>query len=78
MIVGNNEDYQKWHKEFFNTLKEKLNKAKKQFILNDKIDFAIEELEKLKAEFEEDRYILLNQTVAIKVLEKRIEELKGE
>lgn len=35
-----------------------------------------EELEKIKAEFE-DR-ILLNQTVAIKIIEKHISELKGE
>jgi len=35
-------------------------------------------LEKLKAEFEEDKYILLNQTVAIKIIDNRIKELKGE
>jgi len=38
----------------------------------------IEELEKLKAEFEEDKYILLNQTVAIQIMDKHISELKGE
>lgn len=43
-----------------------------------KKDFAIKELEKLKAEFEEDRYILLNQTTAIKVIDNRITQLKGE
>lgn len=37
-----------------------------------------EELEQIKAEFEEDRYILLNQTVAIQVIDKHISELKGE
>ena len=36
----------------------------------------IEEFEKLKAEFEEDRYILLNQTVAIQIIDKHIDELK--
>ena len=43
----------------------------------DKEDFVIEELEKLKAEFEEDKYILLNQTVAIQIMDKHIAELKG-
>lgn len=38
----------------------------------------IDELEKLKAEFEEDRYILLNQTTAIKVIDDRITQLKGD
>lgn len=38
----------------------------------------IEELEKLKAEFEEDKYILLNQTTAIKVIDNYIFEMKGE
>ena len=38
----------------------------------------IEKLEKLKAEFEEDKYILLNQITAIKVIDKHIAELKGE
>lgn len=38
----------------------------------------IAELEKLKAEFEEDKYILLNQITAIKVIDNHIEELKGE
>lgn len=38
----------------------------------------IEELEKLKVEFEEDKYILLNQTTAIKVIDNRITQLKGE
>ena len=38
----------------------------------------IDELEKLKAEFEEDKYILLNQITAIKVINNHIEELKGE
>lgn len=38
----------------------------------------IKELEKLKAEFEEDKYILLNQTTAIKVIDNYIEELKGD
>lgn len=38
--------------------------------------FAIEELEKIKREFE-DR-ILLNQTVAIQIMDKYISELKGE
>lgn len=38
----------------------------------------VEELEKLKAEFEEDKYILLNQITAIKVINNHIEELKGE
>jgi hypothetical protein len=38
----------------------------------------IEELEKLKAEFEKDKYILLNQTVAIQIMDKHISELKGE
>lgn len=37
----------------------------------------IEELEKLKAEFEEDKYILLNQITAIKVIDMHISELKG-
>lgn len=37
----------------------------------------IEELEKLKAEFEEDKYILLNQITAIKVIDMHIAELKG-
>ena len=36
----------------------------------------IEKLEALKAEFEEDKYILLNQTVAIQIIEKHIAELK--
>ena len=36
------------------------------------------ELEKIKAEFEEDKYILLNQITAIKVIDRRISELKGE
>lgn len=40
------------------------------------IDFAIEEFEKIKAEFEDK--ILLNQTVAIQIIDKRISELKGE
>lgn len=35
-----------------------------------------EELEKIKAEFEDK--ILLNQTVAIQIIDKRIKELKGE
>ena len=38
----------------------------------------IAELEKLKAEFEEDKYILLNQITAIKVIDNHIVELKGE
>lgn len=38
----------------------------------------IEELEKLKVEFEEDKYILLNQATAIKVIDNRITQLKGE
>ena len=38
----------------------------------------LDELEKIKAEFEEDRYILLNQTVAIQIIDKHIAELKGE
>ena len=42
----------------------------------DGVDKGIEELEKIKAEFE-DR-ILLNQTVAIQIMEKHISELKGE
>ena len=37
----------------------------------------IAELEKLKAEFEEDKYILLNQITAIKVIDMHIAELKG-
>ncbi len=41
-------------------------------------DLIIKELEKLKAEFEEDRYILLNQTTAIKVINNRITQLKGD
>lgn len=41
-------------------------------------DLIIKELEKLKAEFEEDKYILLNQTTAIKVIDNRITQLKGE
>ena len=44
----------------------------------DGVDKGIEELEKLKAEFEEDKYILLNQITAIKVIDNHIEELKGE
>jgi len=44
----------------------------------DGVDKGIEELEKLKAEFEEDKYILLNQTTAIKVIDNHIKELKGE
>ena len=39
---------------------------------------AIEELKKLKAEFEEDRYILLNQITAIKVIDNHITKIKGE
>lgn len=39
-------------------------------------EFAIKELEKIKAEFE-DRF-LLNQTVAIQIIDKHISELKGE
>lgn len=35
-------------------------------------------LEKIKAEFEEDKYILLNQTVAIQIIDRRIAELEGE
>lgn len=35
-------------------------------------------LEKIKAEIEEDKYILLNQTVAIQIIDKHIAELKGE
>ena len=42
----------------------------------DGVDKGIEELEKIKAEFE-DR-ILRNQTVAIQIMEKHISELKGE
>ena len=42
------------------------------------IDDIIEELEQLKAEFEEDKYILLNQTTAIKVIDNHISNLKGE
>lgn len=38
----------------------------------------IKELENIKAEFEEDKYILLNQTVAIQIMDKHIAELKGE
>lgn len=38
----------------------------------------VEELEAIKAEFEEDKYILLNQTTAIKVIDNRITQLKGE
>ena len=38
----------------------------------------IAELEKIKAEFEENKYILLNQTVAIQIIDKHISELKGE
>lgn len=38
----------------------------------------IKELEKLKAEFEEDKYILLNQATAIKIIDRYIEELKGD
>lgn len=41
-------------------------------------DLIIKELEKLKAEFEENKYILLNQITAIKVINKYIAELKGE
>ena len=37
----------------------------------------IEELEKIRAEFEEDRNILLNQTVAIRIMDNNISELKG-
>ena len=36
----------------------------------------IEELEKIKAEFEDK--ILLNQTVAIQIIDKHIAELKGD
>ena len=36
----------------------------------------LEELEKIKAEFEDK--ILLNQTVAIQIIDEHIEELKGE
>lgn len=39
-------------------------------------DLIIEELEKIKAEFEDK--ILLNQTVAIQIIDKHILELKGE
>lgn len=39
-------------------------------------EYAIEELEKIKAEFE-DRF-LLNQTVAIQIMDKYIYELKGD
>ena len=46
-------------------------------VINDTLtDRAIEELEKIKTEFE-DR-ILLNQTVAIKIIDNHISELKGE
>ena len=51
------------------TLKELLKKKEKE-------EFAIEELEKIKAEFEDK--ILLNQTVAIQILDNHIAELKGE
>ena len=45
----------------------------------EEIDLAIvKELEDIKAEFEEDKYILLNQTVAIQIIDRRIAELKGE
>ena len=36
-----------------------------------------EKLENIKTEFEEDKYILLNQTVAIQIMDKHIAELKG-
>ena len=39
-------------------------------------EFAIAELEKIKAEFEDK--ILLNQTVAIQIIDRKIAELKGE
>ena len=42
----------------------------------DGVDKGIEELEKIKAEFEDK--ILLNQTVAIQIIDKHIAELKGE
>ena len=38
----------------------------------------IQQLEQLKAEFEEDRCILLNQITAIKIIDSHIEELKGD
>ena len=43
---------------------------------NEVPNLIVEELEKIKAEFE-DR-ILLNQTVAIQIMDKHISELKGE
>ena len=54
----------------FNDLKNNLNTLNREA--------RIDELEKLKAEFEEDKYILLNQTTAIKVIDKHIAEQKGE
>ena len=39
-------------------------------------DLMIEELEAIKAEFEDK--ILLNQTVAIQIIDKHLSELKGE
>lgn len=54
----------------FNDLKNNLNTLNREA--------RIDELEKLKAEFEEDKYILLNQITAIKVIDKYIAELKGE
>ena len=54
----------------FNDLKNNLNTLNREA--------RIDELEKLKAEIEEDKYILLNQTTAIKVIDNRITQLKGE
>lgn len=67
-----------WYDPIFDKDKSvKINGIETDFIIVDK-NFIIDEFEKLKAEFEEDRYILLNQTVAIQIIDKYIAKLKGE
>ena len=51
-------------------------KVEDAFESKDYAECVIEELEKIKAEFEDK--ILLNQTVALQIMDKHISELKGE
>lgn len=55
------------------TFIKELDKILKQATIKETI---IEELEKIKKEFEDK--ILLNQTVAIQIMDKHISELKGD
>ena len=67
-----------WYDPIFDKDKSvKINGIETDFIIVDK-NFIIDEFEKLKAEFEEDKYILLNQTVAKQIIDKYIAKLKGE